>query len=86
MLFYPFISHCPDNLESPELPVFCTPGLKIKKTNVHCSPPTQGNGDHKPSTSNQPTTPEVPVFQTPYVNRMVSTKKVQSMCARGTFT
>ncbi|XP_073329822.1 SKA complex subunit 3 [Pagrus major] len=64
-----------DNMESPELPVFCTPGLKIKKTNGHCSPPTQGNGDPEPSTSNQPTTPDVPVFQTPYVNRMVSTKK-----------
>uniref|UniRef100_A0A671UEE6 Spindle and kinetochore associated complex subunit 3 n=1 Tax=Sparus aurata TaxID=8175 RepID=A0A671UEE6_SPAAU len=67
--------HTMYNLESPELPVFCTPGLKIKKTNVHCSPPTRGNGDQEPSTSNQPTTPEVPVFQTPYVNRMVSTKK-----------
>ncbi|KAE8299751.1 Spindle and kinetochore-associated protein 3 [Larimichthys crocea] len=47
-----------DNLKSPEPPVFCTPGFKIRKTNETC-----------------PTTPEVPAFQTPYVNRLVSNKK-----------
>ncbi|KAM9347785.1 SKA complex subunit 3 [Symphorus nematophorus] len=66
-----------DNMESPEPPVFCAPGFKIKKTNSHCSPPAQVNGD--PESPGQPgnlnTTPEVPAFQTPYVNRLVSTKK-----------
>ncbi|XP_029314919.1 SKA complex subunit 3 [Cottoperca gobio] len=65
------------NLESPEPPVFCTPGFKIKKTNGHCSPNAQNNGDPESPghLGNLPTTPEVPAFQTPYVNRMVSTKK-----------
>ncbi|XP_049905162.1 spindle and kinetochore-associated protein 3 [Epinephelus moara] len=64
-------------LESPEPPVFCTPGFKIRKTNGHCSPPAQGNGDPESPghPGNLPTTPEVPAFQTPYVNRLVSTKK-----------
>ncbi|XP_040913390.1 spindle and kinetochore-associated protein 3 isoform X2 [Toxotes jaculatrix] len=66
-----------ENLESPEPPVFCTPGFKIKKTNGHCSPPAQGSGDPESPTHPGilPTTPEVPAFQTPYVNRLVSTKK-----------
>ncbi|XP_035533070.1 spindle and kinetochore-associated protein 3 [Morone saxatilis] len=66
-----------DNLESPEPPVFCTPGFKIKKTNGQCSPPAQGNGDPESPgrPGNLPTTPEVPAFQTPYMNRLVSNKK-----------
>ncbi|XP_067373314.1 spindle and kinetochore-associated protein 3 isoform X1 [Channa argus] len=66
-----------DNLESPEPPVLCTPGFKIKKTKGHCSSPAQGNGDPESHgcAPNLPSTPEVPVFQTPYVNRLVSTKK-----------
>ncbi|XP_070694499.1 SKA complex subunit 3 [Pempheris klunzingeri] len=66
-----------NSLESPEPPVFCTPGFKIKKTNGHCSPPAQGNGGPQSPgcPGNLPTTPEVPAFQTPYVNRLVSAKK-----------
>uniref|UniRef100_A0A8C4EST8 Spindle and kinetochore associated complex subunit 3 n=1 Tax=Dicentrarchus labrax TaxID=13489 RepID=A0A8C4EST8_DICLA len=66
-----------DNLESPEPPVFCTPGFKIKKTNGQCSPPAQGNDDPESPgrPGNLPTTPEVPAFQTPYMNRLVSNKK-----------
>ncbi|XP_055361352.1 spindle and kinetochore-associated protein 3 isoform X2 [Betta splendens] len=61
-----------DELESPEPPVFCTPGLKLKKTNCQSSPPAQEIGEP----ANLPTTPEVPAFQTPYLNRLTSTKKV----------
>ncbi|XP_067460431.1 spindle and kinetochore-associated protein 3 isoform X1 [Thunnus thynnus] len=66
-----------DNLDSPEPPVFCTPGFKIKKTNAHCTPSAQGGSDPESPgcPGNLPTTPEVPEFKTPYVNRLVSTKK-----------
>ncbi|XP_071337795.1 SKA complex subunit 3 [Trachinotus anak] len=66
-----------ENLESPEPPVFCTPGFKIKKTNGHCSPPLQVSDDPESPgrPGHLPTTPEVPAFQTPYVNRLVSIKK-----------
>ncbi|XP_045910916.1 spindle and kinetochore-associated protein 3 [Micropterus dolomieu] len=60
-----------NNLESPEPPVFCTPGFKIKKTNGHCN----GEPESPSCPDNVPSTPEVPAFQTPYVNRLVSTKK-----------
>lgn len=73
-----FLLPSANSLESPEPPVFCTPGFKIKKTNGHCSPPAQGNGDPESPCcpGNLPTTPDVPAFQTPYMNRLVSTKKV----------
>ncbi|XP_062288156.1 spindle and kinetochore-associated protein 3 [Scomber scombrus] len=66
-----------NNLDSPELPVFSTPGFKIKKPNGHCTPSAQGNADPESPgcPSNQPTTPEVPEFKTPYVNRLLSSKK-----------
>ncbi|XP_035031414.1 spindle and kinetochore-associated protein 3 isoform X1 [Hippoglossus stenolepis] len=69
-----------ENLESPELPVFCTQGFKIKKTNkptANCSPAASGRGDPESPTRLGPlcTTPEVPAFQTPYLSRLVSTKK-----------
>ncbi|XP_041856801.1 spindle and kinetochore-associated protein 3 [Melanotaenia boesemani] len=66
-----------NNMVSPELPVLCTPGLKIKKPNGPCSPPPQSNGHPESPCCPDilPTTPEVPAFQTPYVNRLVSTKK-----------
>ncbi|KAG7240387.1 hypothetical protein INR49_026958 [Caranx melampygus] len=66
-----------ENLESPEPPVFCTPGFKIKKTNGPCTPAAQSRDD--PESPDRPgnlaATPEVPAFQTPYLNRLVSTKK-----------
>lgn len=66
-----------EKLESPEPPVFCTPGFKIKKTNSHSFPTAQDTGDPEfpCHPGNLPATPEVPAFQTPYVNRLVSTKK-----------
>ncbi|XP_062259164.1 spindle and kinetochore-associated protein 3 isoform X2 [Platichthys flesus] len=69
-----------ENLESPELPVFSTQGFKIKKTNkptANCSPTAHGSGDPESPTRPGPlcTTPEVPAFQTPYLSRLVSTKK-----------
>ncbi|XP_070771395.1 SKA complex subunit 3 [Enoplosus armatus] len=66
-----------NNLESPEPPVFCTPGFKIKKTNGHSSLLAPGNGDPESPgcPGNLPSTPQVPAFQTPYMNRLVSTKK-----------
>ncbi|XP_054471600.1 spindle and kinetochore-associated protein 3 [Anoplopoma fimbria] len=65
------------DLVSPEPPVFCTPGFKIKKTNGHCSPPAQSNADPESPgrPGNLPTTPEVPVFQTPYMNRLATSRK-----------
>ncbi|KAM6934579.1 SKA complex subunit 3 [Xenentodon cancila] len=63
-------------LESPEPPVLCTPGFKFKKAKVQCSPPVQNCDPESPChADNLPTTPEVPAFQTPYVNRLVSNKK-----------
>lgn len=58
--------------------MFCTPGFKIKKTNGHGAPPEQGNSEPQSPVfpANVPSTPEVPAFQTPYVNRLVSSKKV----------
>ncbi|MEQ2313379.1 hypothetical protein AMECASPLE_001392 [Ameca splendens] len=66
-----------DNLESPEPPVLCTPGFKIKKSKDHCLLPSQdARSPESPCHhGNQQTTPEVPAFQTPYVNRLVSTNK-----------
>ncbi|KAL3056000.1 hypothetical protein OYC64_018660 [Pagothenia borchgrevinki] len=61
------------NLESPEPPVFCTPGLKIRKTNVHCS--SNDPPESPCRLGNLPTTPEVPAFLTPYMNCLVSSKK-----------
>uniref|UniRef100_A0A3Q4GXA5 Spindle and kinetochore associated complex subunit 3 n=1 Tax=Neolamprologus brichardi TaxID=32507 RepID=A0A3Q4GXA5_NEOBR len=74
-----------EKLESPEPPVFCTPGFKIKKTNGHSSPTAQDTGvpEFPCHPGNLPATPEVPAFQTPYVNRLVSTKKVRNKMAAG---
>ncbi|XP_054887383.1 spindle and kinetochore-associated protein 3 [Poeciliopsis prolifica] len=64
-----------DNLESPEPPVICTPGFKIKKPNGHI-PPQETRDPESPCRHGNPSmTPEVPAFQTPYVNRLVSGKK-----------
>ncbi|KAM9709687.1 SKA complex subunit 3 [Menidia menidia] len=63
-------------MASPEPPVFCTPGFKIKKANGPDSPPAQSGGPDLPfGPPHLPSTPEVPAFETPYVNRVVSSKK-----------
>lgn len=56
-----------ENLESPETPVFLTPGFKIKKTIDPCLPSTKFTAD--------PESPEIPVLQTPYLKQCVSSKK-----------
>lgn len=60
-------------LASPELPLLCTPGLKIRKTNARSSSPEPEPGS--PPGPVLPGTPQVPAFQTPYMSRLVSTKK-----------
>lgn len=60
-----------DDLESPEPPVFCTPGFKIKKAH----PVTESSSESPAAPAQQPSTPDVPAFQTPYVNRLLSLKE-----------
>nr|XP_023864628.1 spindle and kinetochore-associated protein 3 isoform X2 [Salvelinus alpinus] len=65
-------------MESPEPPVFCTPGLKITKSQRHAlSPPLRGEIDPESPCclGNHQATPEVPAFETPYINRLLSTRK-----------
>ncbi|XP_068590413.1 spindle and kinetochore-associated protein 3 [Cebidichthys violaceus] len=65
------------DLVSPEPPVFYTPGFKIRKTNGRRSQPAQGDGDPESppgQPGNLPSTPEVPAFQTPYMNRMATSR------------
>uniref|UniRef100_A0A3B4BI90 Uncharacterized protein n=1 Tax=Periophthalmus magnuspinnatus TaxID=409849 RepID=A0A3B4BI90_9GOBI len=64
------------NFIEPPPPVFCTPGLKIKKT--HPTTETSSDLESPSCPAILPSTPEVPAFQTPYVNRLLSTKKVTS--------
>ncbi|XP_016895656.1 SKA complex subunit 3 isoform X2 [Cynoglossus semilaevis] len=53
-----------------------TKGLKMKTTNGHRSPSEQVDGEPELSVSpGHTTTPDVPEFQTPYVNRLFSHKK-----------
>ncbi|XP_052003984.1 spindle and kinetochore-associated protein 3-like [Xyrauchen texanus] len=63
---------CNENLESPEPPVFCTPGFKIEKHRVPSSPPLdrQNNLDSTPQPNNCPT-PEFPTFETPFVSKLL---------------
>ncbi|XP_077393362.1 SKA complex subunit 3 isoform X2 [Festucalex cinctus] len=86
----PVVSESPQEeeiLKSPEPPVFCTPGLKIK-TNGHCSPPPPrvAEGDaQSPSGANQlPGTPETPDLKTPSLKRLLSIKKHKLMVAERT--
>ncbi|XP_037542595.1 spindle and kinetochore-associated protein 3 [Nematolebias whitei] len=65
-----------DRLDTPEPPSLCTPGFKIKKPDGQCFTPEQEQGDPEcPLLPGSPSTPELPPFQTPYVKRLVSTKK-----------
>lgn len=80
-LWFLFVLFSADILKSPEPPLLCTPGFKIKKKNNPCPLKLDGNSD--PGSPDPPanlaTTPEVPAFQTPYVNRLVSSKKVSKV-------
>ncbi|KAM3862191.1 LOW QUALITY PROTEIN: SKA complex subunit 3 [Diretmus argenteus] len=64
-------------METPEPPEFYTPWLKITKSNGHSSPPPPEDGDPESPgrPSNLLTTPEVPAFQTPYINRLLSSRR-----------
>ncbi|XP_077437122.1 SKA complex subunit 3 [Vanacampus margaritifer] len=84
----PILSESPqkeDILKSPEPPVFCTPGFKIK-TNGHCSPPPVAEGDaQSPSGANQlPDTPKTPDLKTPSLKRLLSSKKHKPKVAERT--
>ncbi|XP_056611322.1 spindle and kinetochore-associated protein 3 [Triplophysa dalaica] len=60
------------SLESPEPPVFCTPGFKIKKRRVPSSPEIDGlNNLASPPRQNCPSTPEFPAFETPFVSKLL---------------
>ncbi|KAJ7984303.1 hypothetical protein DPEC_G00363330 [Dallia pectoralis] len=68
------------SMESPEVPVFSTPGLKIIKLlqpSASSPPPLNGGSDPKSPCrfGNHQDTPEVPVFETLYLNRLLSTRK-----------
>ncbi|XP_029386577.1 SKA complex subunit 3 isoform X2 [Echeneis naucrates] len=65
------------NLESPEPPVICTPGFKIKKSSGNSCLPLAVSGDPESPghPGHLPTTPEVPAFKTPYMKWLVSNKK-----------
>uniref|UniRef100_A0A8C2ZR40 Spindle and kinetochore-associated protein 3 n=1 Tax=Cyclopterus lumpus TaxID=8103 RepID=A0A8C2ZR40_CYCLU len=82
LMFYISLFFWPpaQNLESPEPPVFYTPGFKIKKPNRDRSPPAQSDGDPEfpDRHGNLPATPEAPVFQTPSMNRMATSGKVRT--------
>uniref|UniRef100_A0A3B5AAJ2 Uncharacterized protein n=1 Tax=Stegastes partitus TaxID=144197 RepID=A0A3B5AAJ2_9TELE len=71
-------------LESPELPVLCSPGLKLKQASAPCSSPAPGSGEPgSPGGPNLPGTPEVPAFQTPYVANWSAPESCEGVC--GTF-
>ncbi|KAJ8013078.1 hypothetical protein DPEC_G00049560 [Dallia pectoralis] len=68
------------SMESPEAPVFSTPGLKIIKLpqpSASSPPPLNGGSDPKSPCrfGNHQDTPEVPAFETLYINRLLSTRK-----------
>lgn len=58
-----------ESLESPELPVFYTPGFKLEKHRVPSSPQMDS-----PPRQNCPSTPDVPAFETPFFSKLL--KKV----------
>ncbi|XP_065104983.1 SKA complex subunit 3 [Paramisgurnus dabryanus] len=60
-----------DSLESPEPPVFCTPGFKIEKYRLPSSPQMNKRDNlDSPPHQNCPT-PEVPAFETPYISKLL---------------
>ncbi|RXN18137.1 potassium sodium hyperpolarization-activated cyclic nucleotide-gated channel 1-like protein [Labeo rohita] len=62
-----------ESLESPEPPVFCTPGFKIEKHRIPSSPPLNGKNDldSPPRPNNCPSTPELPAFETPFISKLI---------------
>uniref|UniRef100_A0AAY5L8Q0 Spindle and kinetochore-associated protein 3 n=1 Tax=Esox lucius TaxID=8010 RepID=A0AAY5L8Q0_ESOLU len=74
------MAHHLATMESPKAPVFSIPGLKITKLPQRApSPPPRGSNDlgSPCRLGNLQGTPEVPAFETPYINRLLSTRKVR---------
>ncbi|XP_010878558.2 spindle and kinetochore-associated protein 3 [Esox lucius] len=72
------MAHHLATMESPKAPVFSIPGLKITKLPQRApSPPPRGSNDlgSPCRLGNLQGTPEVPAFETPYINRLLSTRK-----------
>uniref|UniRef100_A0A3Q2PLV5 Spindle and kinetochore associated complex subunit 3 n=1 Tax=Fundulus heteroclitus TaxID=8078 RepID=A0A3Q2PLV5_FUNHE len=74
---YVFFLPAADSLESPELPLLCTQGFTTNKSRRDDLPSRDAREPEPPCHANLPTTPEVPAFQNPYLNRLVSTNKVK---------
>nr|XP_055070686.1 spindle and kinetochore-associated protein 3 isoform X3 [Misgurnus anguillicaudatus] len=71
-----------DSLESPEPPVFCTPGFKIEKHWVPSSPQMNKQDSlDSPPRQNCPT-PEVPAFETPYISKLLKKEARQEQGER----
>ncbi|XP_051564150.1 spindle and kinetochore-associated protein 3-like [Myxocyprinus asiaticus] len=73
-----------ESLESPDPPVFCTPGFKIEKHRVPSSPPLdrQKNLDSPPHPNNCPSTPEFPTFETPFVSKLLKKQAIEEESGR----
>ncbi|XP_052422192.1 spindle and kinetochore-associated protein 3 isoform X1 [Carassius gibelio] len=73
-----------ESLESPEPPVFCTPGFKIEKHRLPSSPPMKGMNDldSPPRPNNCPSTPELPAFETPFVSKLIKKNDRQEESGR----
>lgn len=67
-----------DSMKSPEVPVFSTLEIKMSKQLGQSS--SLANGGSDPEFPSQPsaatTTPELPTFETPYINKLISARKV----------
>lgn len=68
-------------MESPEVPLFSTLEIKMnKQLGQSYSPPNRASDPGSPSRlSAAPATPELPTFETPYVGKLISARKVCAM-------
>ncbi|KAI1899738.1 hypothetical protein AGOR_G00064850 [Albula goreensis] len=66
-----------DSMGTPEPPVLMTPGFKLKKIPEPMTPLPSNAVDSQPPlhSADHPSTPEIPVFETPYVHKLLSTVK-----------
>ncbi|TSV41630.1 Spindle and kinetochore-associated protein 3 [Bagarius yarrelli] len=66
-----------DSMDSPEVPVFSTLEIKTNKQLGQSSGSlTSGVSDSESPPRPSATTPELPVFETPYISKFISAKKV----------
>lgn len=76
---------CTESMESPELPVFFTLDLKINKQVVSSSAlPSSPQSPPCPQSPPAAATPELPTFETPFISKLISTKKVSLIQAFNT--